>query len=206
MPGTVNDEQRLHQRFERQSGEWFTVTVKLLEFIGDHASVTNEYKQMMERANSVLAPVRSSAPSVVAIDRQSKPKPDQWTQVDVNVLGGLIDKSEISTAPTMRAMIHSSIGRSFLALLTYAAFQLLTQVILVRLAEITGLQLWDVSFVGINLFCYGWVWAVTYRYRNARKVVKLFVPNERQKRFAQRMADPSEKLWNIIFDLPASHK
>lgn len=61
MPGTEREEQRLHLRFERLSGEWFTVTHKLLDFIGNHASTTNEYRTIMAQAQPTTAQIEAPA-------------------------------------------------------------------------------------------------------------------------------------------------
>lgn len=49
MPGTIYQEQRLHQMFDHMHGEWFRADARLLGFIGEHAEVTEQYRPMSEK-------------------------------------------------------------------------------------------------------------------------------------------------------------
>ena len=153
-PGTRQSEFQLHYRFRhsRLSGEWFTVTPELIEYI---------------EANTT-AP--TSAP--IALARQSVPQkvtPVKTEQVP-----------EQTTAPTPLAIAHIAGGQLFTIVLTYLAFYMWTQVLAVDLARMINMSIGMVGGIGMSLLAYGWLWAVTYRYRNDRAVHKPEQVGDRQ--------------------------
>jgi hypothetical protein len=173
MPGSMNDERRLHAKFERLHGEWFRVTPELLEFIREHTTPQIPAPLPMPKPQPKPAP-RS-------VYRPAAPPQPQRTEPMLQPV----------YRPTFFARIHDLAAFELRGMLIYGAYISLDWVILpMRLGiRLEGANWWALLTIYL-LVC---IWGFTHKYRDevvqidpVRKAARSeVVANPRRKLFAR---------------------